>query len=181
MNKNGDLLLITRCLLWDDRKAFADLVSRYEQGIRRFFLHQTLGNPALSDDLAQETFIRVYQKLHLFKGLSRFYTWLYRIAYHVFCDYIVQERRYSGSALEEAGDIFLPGDSPERKLDIYASLRILRAEERTAITLFYMEDLEIGKIATIMHCPAGTVKSHLSRAKTKLKTYLNTNGYGNKE
>lgn len=59
----------------------------------------------------------------------------------------------------------------------YQSLKTLKDVERTCITLFYMEDLSIDKIAGITGIPAGTVKSHLSRGKDKLATYLKQNGY----
>ena len=53
-------------------------------------------------------------------------------------------------------------------MDIYRALATLKEMERTCITLFYMEDQSIEKIAGITGCPAGTVKSHLSRAKNKM-------------
>ena len=64
-----------------------------------------------------------------------------------------------------------------QKMDIYRSLKTLKEIERTCITLFYMEDLSIEKIAGITGIPTGTVKSHLSRGKEKLATYLKQNGY----
>ena len=57
-------------------------------------------------------------------------------------------------------------------MDVYQSLKSLKEVERTCITLFYMEDVSIDKIAGITGIPAGTVKSHLSRGKEKLATYL---------
>ena len=65
-------------------------------------------------------------------------------------------------------------------IDIYRALATLKEMERTCITLFYMEDQSIEKIAGITGCPAGTVKSHLSRAKDKMASYLKQNGYDGK-
>ena len=62
-------------------------------------------------------------------------------------------------------------------MDVYQSLNTLIDVVRNCITLFYMEDLSIDKIAGITGIPAGTVKSHLSRGKDKLATYLKQNGY----
>ena len=59
-------------------------------------------------------------------------------------------------------------------------MNYLKEMERTCITLFYMEDQSIEKIAGITGCPAGTVKSHLSRAKDKMASYLKQNGYDGK-
>jgi RNA polymerase sigma-70 factor (ECF subfamily) len=68
-------------------------------------------------------------------------------------------------------------DNLGQKMDVYQSLKTLKEIERTCITLFYMEDVSIEKIAGITGCPVGTVKSHLSRGKEKLANYLNKNGY----
>ena len=70
MSKNEDILLIAKCLLNDDRRAYTRLVDKYHPQIKRFFLNQTLGDAMLSDDLAQETFIKAYTSLRSFKGLS---------------------------------------------------------------------------------------------------------------
>ena len=66
-------------------------------------------------------------------------------------------------------------------MDIYRALNMLKETERTCITLFYMEDQSIEKIADITGYPTGTVKSHLSRAKEKMATYLKQNGYDGKQ
>lgn len=68
-------------------------------------------------------------------------------------------------------------DNIGQRMDIYQSLKKLKEVERTCITLFYMEDVSIDKIAGIVGIPAGTVKSHLSRGKEKLAMYLKQNGY----
>ena len=70
MSKNEDIILIAKCLLNDDRRAYTRLVDKYHPQIKRFFLNQTLGDAMLSDDLAQETFIKAYTSLRSFKGLS---------------------------------------------------------------------------------------------------------------
>lgn len=182
MNRVTDLILVSRCLLFDDRKAFSLLVGRYQERVRRFFLNQTLGNRALSDDLAQETFIRVYYKLNSFRGLSGFSTWLLRIAYNVFYDFRRREQKYKTCGLEVAEEIQgISFAEEDKKMDIYHSLCILKEEERMATILFYMEDMNIDKISKMMNCPQGTVKSHLSRARVKLKDYLKNNGYGDND
>ena len=63
---------------------------------------------------------------------------------------------------------------------IYRGLSRLKEAERTCITLFFMEDLPIEKIAIVTGMPAGTVKSHLSRGKEKLSNFLKQNGYDGK-
>ena len=62
-------------------------------------------------------------------------------------------------------------------MKMYQALSRLKETERTCMTLFYMEDVSIDKIAGITGLPTGTIKSHLSRAKEKMASYLKQNGY----
>lgn len=84
---NDDLSLIQQVAELHDKTAFDRLVRKYQSPIRRFFLHQTLEDAQLSDDLAQDTFIRAYTSIGTFRGSAAFSTWLFRIAYNVFYDY----------------------------------------------------------------------------------------------
>ena len=86
LNRFEELKLVAKCTLTDDRDAFGKLVEAYQSDIRRFFLNLT-GDACLSDDLAQETFIKAYISIGSFMGLARFKTWIYRIAYNEFYDW----------------------------------------------------------------------------------------------
>ncbi len=177
MNASDDLSLIRQATVSLDRRAFDRLVVKYQAAIRRFFLNQTLGDRPLSDDLAQDTFVKAYVNLAQFKGQSAFSTWLYRIAYNVFYDHTrsrkiaapidtpAVERRWTESA------------DPHTRIDLYAALTILTEHERLCITLQLMEGETIERIAEITDMAQGTVKSHLFRGKQKLTNYLKANGY----
>ena len=171
MSKNEDILLIAKCLLNDDRRAYTRLVDKYHPQIKRFFLNQTLGDAMLSDDLAQETFIKAYTSLRSFKGLSSFSTWIFRIAYNVFYDFM-RSRKCSE---EYSPDV--SSETLTRNIDIYKAMQILKPEERAIIQLFYLEDLSLNKVSEIMNMPSGTVKSHLSRARQRLNVYLDKEDY----
>ena len=178
MNQLDDITLVAQVVVFKNTRAFDALVKKYQSAIRRFFLNLTLGDGGLSDDLAQETFIKAYTHIASFKNLSNFSTWLYRIAYNIFYDYI---RSRKESVDLDTGEVdrvcYTEQENVGRKLDIYESLKLLKEVERTCVTLFYMEDLGIDKIAAVLNLPEGTVKSHLSRAKDKLSIYLKQNGY----
>ena len=179
MEQLSDIALVTQVLLTHNTRAFDKLVRKYQSPIRRFFLNQTCGDKELSDDLAQDTFLKAYTNLASFRNLANFSTWLYRIAYNVFYDYIRSVKQTED--LETASvDASLSTEQEDfgQKADIYQALGQLKEIERTCITLFYMEELSIDKIAGITGCPAGTVKSHLSRGKEKMAQYLKKNGYG---
>ena len=158
-----------------NKRAFDELVRRYQSPVRRFFLSQTLGDSQLSDDLAQDTFLKAYLNIRSFRGLASFQTWLMRIAYNVFYDY------YRGKKLDVRGEYSLTSHhsllTSEAKMDLYAALALLKPDERTCITLQLIDGYDIAGIAKITGLKAGTVKSHLSRGKEKLANYLRQNGY----
>lgn len=172
----NDISLVARVVAFGDKRAFGKLVNKYQSQVRRFFLGLTLGDSALSDDLAQETFIKAYTNIRSFRGLSVFSTWLFRIGYHVFLDYTRSRRAtdmIAAEKIERAGqntDVGL-------KLDIYNCLKMLKDEERLCVVLQLIEGQTIERVAEITGMPTGTVKSHLSRGKTKLAAILKENGY----
>ena len=178
MSQLNDIALVAQVVVLGNKRAFDTLVKKYQSPVRRFFLHQTLGDEELSDDLAQETFIKAYTHLASFKNLSNFSTWLFRIAYNIFYDYIRNRKETSGL---EDWEVDATYQTEQRRIgeemDIYRGLSILKEAERTCITLRYMEDLSGDKIADITGMPSGTVKSHLSRGKEKLANFLKQNGY----
>ncbi len=178
MNKLTDLSLIAQVVISHNRQAFDTLVRRYQSQVRRFFLHQTLGDAALADDLAQETFIRAWLNLGMFRGLANFSTWLLRIAHNVLYDYLRTKKETSRLDDVPPGREGTCEQPPVgTRIDLYEALAQVKREERTCLTLFYMEDLTIPKIAAITGMPEGTVKSHLARGKAKLSNYLKQHGY----
>ena len=175
-----DIALISQVLIFGNRRAFDSLVKRYQGGVRRFLTSLASGDETLADDLAQETFIKAWTSLGTFKNRSNFGTWLYRIAYNVFYDYIRSRKQTcpiddADSAMDELYQT-TPSESYVVS-DVNEALRLLRTAERTCISLRLMEDLPIERIAEITGMPEGTVKSHLARGKEKLATYLRRNGY----
>lgn len=177
MKENDDLSLVSQAAEYHDRASFDRLVVKYQSPIRRFFLHQTLGDAQLSDDLAQDTFVKAYLNISKFRGQSAFSTWLYRIACNVLYDHCRRQHHTedidtAGVARRTAG-----GASPALRMDVYDALRRLGDKERTCITLQLVDGYQIDRIAEITGMAVGTVKSHLFRGKEKLTAYLRQNGY----
>ncbi|MCH5216853.1 MAG: RNA polymerase sigma factor [Muribaculaceae bacterium] len=177
LGKVEELRLIGECVLLDKRESFGRLVEEYQDGLRSFLLNLTSGNVMLSEDLAQESFIKAYLNLRHFKGISRFKTWLYRIAYNQYISYV--NGRHSHADLEAASVITVKDSSVrvDSEIDIARCLRALSDMERTVITLFYLQDVEIKDISKIIRVKENTVKSHLLRGRNKLKLMLENNGY----
>lgn len=177
MDRNEEMKLVNATRVLNDEKAFARLVHEYQSAVRRFFLSQTLGDRELSDDLAQDTFVKAYTRLNQFQGRSSFLTWLYRIAYNVFFDYTRSHRPTT--------DLETPAverrESERRdtsvRIDINEALRLLNEQERTCVTLQLMEQQPLEKIAEITGLNINTVKSHVARGKKKMADYLRANGY----
>ena len=177
MAELSDISLVTQVAVFRNKKAFDQLVRKYQSPVRRFFLNQTLGDEQLSDDLAQETFIKAYVNITKFRGISSFSTWLMRIAYNVFYDEV--RSRKQTEDIDESPAVrhtSASGDS-NLQMDIYAALALLKSEERTCITMQLIDGYPIDQISKITGIAENTVKSHLKRGKDKMANYLKQNGY----
>ena len=175
MKMRNDALIASRAVLLGDRKAFSQLVEAYQSPIRRFFFNLTSGDEELSKDLAQDTFVKAWLNITSFRAASKFSTWLYRIAYNIFYDYMRTCKPKADIDVEKvAFQVSTDMLNIDFSIDFARALTILKEDERTAMLLFYMEDQPIDKISKIMNCPAGTIKSHLHRGKEKLTTYFKT-------
>ena len=175
----GDIALVTQVAVFHNKQAFDQLVRKYQSPVRRFFLNQTLGDEQLSDDLAQETFIKAYVNIAKFRGMSSFSTWLMRIAYNVFYDQVRSKHQTddiedSTAAMRQTAST---GNS-NIKMDIHAAMALLKPDERTCITLQLIDGYPIDEISKITGIAENTVKSHLKRGKDKMANYLRENGYG---
>lgn len=181
MEPLSDISLVTRVAVSHDRKAFDLLVKRYQSPIRCFFLHQTLGDGQLSDDLAQDTFVKAYTHIEGFRGQAEFSTWLYRIAYNVWYDYTRRHKPTTDIEVPSVARMNADKEHAGLRMDLMNALAILSENERTCITLQLMDGLSIDKIADVTGLAQGTIKSHLSRGKMKLASYLRNNGYDRKK
>lgn len=174
-----DAALIARVLARDDRHAFEALVRRHQGPVRALLRRMCHGDDALADDLAQETFLLAYRKLDQFRADARFSTWLYRIAYNCF---LMQARtRRPELALEDcehelsdpdAVDDSTPEAGADLQMDLQKAMRVLSPAERAALTQCYYLDRSHEEAAYALNCPVGTVKSHILRARQKLKRVL---------
>ena len=177
LGKLEEISLIARCVAADDRHAFGRLVEEYQDALRRFIYNLCGGDAAMTDDIAQETFLKAYTSIRSFKGISRFKPWLYTIAYREFIDWRRSKGGYSDD-LELAANISdntpNPEHSTEAAHDISVALSALNETEKSLVLLFYMEDLPIKKISDITGIPQGTVKVYLARSRTKMAKILET-------
>ena len=171
----ADADLIARVLLNDDQNAFSELVRRHQSPVRGFLIKMTNGDAHLADDLAQETFIRAWQKLEMFRGEGKFSTWLFGIAYN--------QLRMAARSRKELALADLENPPPEAelppttsnsnlKLDLAVALKALTPAERAAIVLCCQNGLSHDEAAQTLDCPLGTVKTNVLRGKEKLRKLL---------
>ncbi len=181
-----DAQLIARVVVHDDRNAFSELVRRHQSAVRTTLRRLTTGNHALADDLAQETFMLAYRNLKSFRQEAQFSTWLYRIATNAFLadarkrkeellgdrdqDVALDDDEDGGQSADPAGSDHTRAAS--LRIDMDRALSILSEAERAAIVQCYHNDLSHEEAAIVLNCPVGTVKTHILRAKTKLKAKL---------
>lgn len=162
-------------MAFDDRRAFARLVDAYSPGLHGFLYNLTEGDASLTDDLAQESFLKAYTQLRQFQGISRFGTWLYRIAFNEFVSH--KRKRREERIPEESLALPDEGNPYYKKFDdahdVAMAIRQLSDIERTLVLLFYYEDKSLKDISKITDMPQGTVKSYLHRAKKKMAEFLN--------
>jgi len=165
-----DQALVARVLLGNDRRAFEQLLRRH-QGMVRAQLRRLLhGDEATADDLAQETFLLAWRKLDQFRGDARFATWLYRIAYACFLQFL---RKRSWPS--DDGEIERLAASPQPvdlHLDLERAMRCLSTAEQTVLLHCVQLGLSHEEAAYVLTMPLGTVKTHAMRGKAKLKTRL---------
>ena len=141
--------------------------------MRRFLLNLTTGDEMLTDDLAQETFIKAYVGIRGFKGLSSFGTWLYRIAYNEFYNHTRRHQEEHVEDISRLGDVTTAdADAFDASMTVQEALARLNDNERVAVTLFYIEDQPLKQVAKIMQLPEGSVKSLIFRAKGKMKQFI---------
>jgi len=173
----SDADLILAVLQRDDRAAFAEIVRRHQSQVRTVLRRLTRGDTALADDLAQETFILAWRNLRHFRFEARFSTWIYRIAFNAWQSEARKRREVlldadddERPALEVAAPE--PGVDVASRMDLERAMTVLSDGERAAIAACYYADLSHEEAAQALGLPLGTVKTHILRAKAKLKARL---------
>lgn len=169
----SDEELVARAVAARDLAAFGELVRRHQSRVRNW-LRQLTRNTATADDIAQETFIKAWDKLESFGGQGRFAAWLMKIAY---TEFLMSHRKAKGvqrlAAAVEMAMVEPPVHDPSGEESVAADLErmlaILADDERTVMVLCYAHGLSHGEASEVTGIPVGTVKSHISRGKEKIR------------
>ena len=153
-----------RCAAAGDEAAFAALVSLLAPRVRAF-LHRLDGPGA--DDLAQDTFLRAWQRRTEWRADGSYAGWVLRIAWTVFLDAQRSDRRRS--AREAKADVPMSaGNDPELGVALAQALATLDPREKAAAQLCFAQGFSHSEAAEILGIPLGTVKTVVARARAKL-------------
>jgi RNA polymerase sigma-70 factor, ECF subfamily len=167
----SDLELVARVAGSNNQAAFQLLVERHQSAIRGFLRRLLNGDHGTADDLAQESFLLAYRKMHTLKSGGSFIAWLHSIAYRQFLQFTRKHPRQQ----EMAGDPE-PSHDPRHANDAEIIVQRLMGrvspEERACMTLAYSAGMSHAEIGEVTGFPIGTVKSHIQRAKQKLQQWL---------
>lgn len=175
-----DAALVEQAVRDGDARVFGILVRRH-QGPVRAQLRRLLGNdPAMADDLAQESLVLAWRKLEQFRGDSRFATWLHCIAHSCFLQYLrsrggrLHAAAQLGRAEEDSADADAGGEDHPRELglDLDAALQRLSAHQRVALLYCVQLGLSHEEAAQVLDMPLGSVKTHVARGKARMRVLL---------
>ncbi len=159
-----------------DRNAFGELVLRYERRLL-WVIQRFIRNTEEAEDLTQETFLRVYERLAQFDASRRFGPWLFRIGVNLTLDHLRRKKRhghwslFSESPIERAPD---PGTAdPRNVLDTQQEVRSVLEEipenYRTVLVLRDLENFSTSEIAGILDRKEATIRWRLAEARSRFQ------------
>jgi RNA polymerase sigma-70 factor (ECF subfamily) len=180
-----DAQLMLRVREGDDT-SFALLLERHRGPVVNF-LHRMVQNRAISEELAQEVFLRVYRSRASYEPTAKFTTWLFRIATHLALNWIRDHKKKERSQ-ESLSDELLDGverQVADRKVsieqemvqdvklqEIRGAIGALPEKQRAAVLMHKYDGLDYGQIARSLGCSESAVKSLLFRAYETLRVRL---------
>ena len=180
--KNDDVALIQRILAGDEN-AFASLVRKYQQQVHAF-TRRKIGDFQIAEDITQETFLQVYQKLETLDDPTLFSQWLYAIANRL-CIAWFRKNRFQTESLEDVCILGIEREpysryiasehakvAAEAQRDLVEKLLTkLKESDRKVITLHYFEEMTSSEIGEFLGVSENTIKSRIRRARQQLKKY----------
>ena len=180
--KNDDVVLIQRILAGDET-AFASLVRKYQKQVHTLAWGK-IRDYHIAEDITQETFLQAYQKLETLEDPTRFPRWLYVIADRLCIAWLRKNQRHI-EPLEEADFSGIETEAYSRFVatehaEIFAEARRdlveklltkLKENNRTVVTLHYLEGMTYAEIVNFLGVPENTIRSRLYRALQQLKKY----------
>ncbi len=167
-----------------DVYAFEVIVQRYKNQLINF-VYNFLGSRIDSEDVVQETFLRVYRNKHRYRDIAKFSTWIYTIAGNLAKTELRRRKRRRMFSLSEMGfdekdyDIPDTGNTPDKVLEesikghkIREEIMKLPVKFQEVIVLRDLKEFSYEEISKMLHIPIGTVKSRANRGRLRLQNRL---------
>lgn len=179
MTTNDEQKIINQIIAGDTR-AFAILVERYKDLVYSLAIRM-LQNREEAEEVAQDSFIKIYKSLNSFKGNSKVSTWIYKVTYNTCLDRIKKNKRQMNEvAIDEFTEHLVKTienalDALEKKeyqQTVQDCLNQMPSEDSFLLTLYYFEDLSLEEISKIVNIEANNVKVKLFRSRKKLASLL---------
>lgn len=159
-------------------KAFEVLVNTYKERLY-WHIRRIVLNHDDADDVLQNTFIKVYKNIGGFKGDSKLYSWMYRIATNESLTFLKQKSKKMGISDEELkmslienlqSDVYFEGD--EIQLKLQKALATLPDKQKLVFTMKYFQEMKYGEISEVLETSVGALKASYHLAVKKIETYL---------
>jgi RNA polymerase sigma-70 factor (ECF subfamily) len=162
---------LNRRVMAGDRAAFDVLVARHEARLRAF-LRKLCGSAAAADDLAQEAFVRAWQRCRQFDGSGSYAAWLVRIGWRLFLDLERHEQHLQRKHAQAVELTDATNPDQGARLDVAAALAALPSRERACLLLCDVEGWSHTEAARLLELPLGTLKSVVARARDTVRRHL---------
>lgn len=169
-------ILIQQAAHANDSAAFGQLIEKYQQRVYGYLLRLSRDS-SWADDLAQDTFLHAWRKLASFAGTGSFEGWLLRVAYSIFLQAFRKRKNRREQTLESPDMGEATTDSAASEMDLETLLSGETPEIRSMLILVYGYGYTFEETAAVVEMPAGTVKSHVSRAKKRIQERMRFSGH----
>lgn len=165
----------------DINNAFTKLVSLYKQRLY-WHIRNMVKNHSDADDVLQNVFIKVYKNIAKFKGDSKLYSWMYRIASNEAITFLNQKAKKYNISNEELqqqlienleADVYFDGN--EIQLKLQKAIALLPRKQQQVFNMKYFEELKYREISEILETSEGALKASYHLASKKIEEYLKTN------
>ena len=179
MTTNDDIHYIN-LIIEGNSNAFNILVDRYKDLVFSLAL-KMVKNREEAEEVAQDTFIKVFKSLSQFKGDSKFATWIYKVTYNTCLDRLKKQKReqqvvsideFNTNQIKSIDNALDKMENEEREKAIQDCIQLLPADDAFLLTLFYFEEQSLEEIAKVIGLTANNVKVKLFRSRKKLTSIL---------
>ncbi len=182
LNTKSDDKNLIDAFLKGDQNAFNLLIRKYQEGIYRVIRKMVLDHDD-ADDLTQEVFIKIYNSVNEFRGESKFFTYIYRIAVNLSLNFLNKNKRnYSRNVSLSGNEVSSSDlkadeiiDATNRTVLLEKAIESLPAQQRAVFNLRYYENLSYEEISSVMEKSTGGMKANYFHALKNLQKFLISN------